>query len=62
MKLDRTEIVVIALFVLAIVTFNSYMRVKWGGRHAREMIERERAAQMHDAGALDARSSDAASE
>ena len=53
MKLDRTEIAVLVLILVAIVTVNSYMRVKWGGRHAREMLERQRAAQSHDAGSAE---------
>ncbi|HEY1960410.1 MAG TPA: hypothetical protein VGH28_32590 [Polyangiaceae bacterium] len=49
MKLDRTEIVVLAVFVLAIVTVNSYERGKALARRTHERMERERAA--HDAGA-----------
>ena len=39
MKLDRTEISVLVVLVLAIVTVNSWYRVKAGGRRRRAMIE-----------------------
>ena len=52
MKLDRTEIAVIAIFVLAIVTANAWYRVKVGGMRARMRLEQQRA--LLDAGPADA--------
>ena len=52
MKLDRTEIAFIVIFVLAVVTANAWYRVKVGGMRARARLEQQRA--QLDAGAADA--------
>lgn len=54
MKLDRKEIAVIVVFLFAIVTVNAYMRGKWLARQRHQMLEKERAAQLHDGGIPDA--------
>jgi len=54
LKIDRKEIAVIVVFLFAIVTVNAYMRGKWLARQRHQMLEKERAAQLHDGGPPDA--------
>jgi hypothetical protein len=49
-KLDRTEIAVLIVFALVIVTANAWWRVKETGRQAKAIIEAQREAGVLDAG------------
>lgn len=49
-KLSRTEIAVIVVFVLVIVTLNSWWRVKVRGRQLKMYMESHDAGLVHDGG------------